>query len=391
MRWNESTVYEQRVRFVLEVQQQTFSFTESCKRYNISRTAGYTWWNRFLKEGLEGLRDRSHRPHHCPHATPEPVVQHIVELRRQYGWGSRKIRRLTRNEFGDAPTRKTIDRIFERHDLLAKKRNGSRKPGHPGKPLTPMDEPNAVWTVDFKGQFKMKNGFYCYPLTIQDGFSRYLLECQGLHTTSFRLVKPVFIRAFREFGLPVVIRSDNGTPFASIGLARLSRLSAWLIRLGIWPETIEPGKPQQNPRHERMHRTLKREATRPPKGNLSAQQRHFNDFRRTFNHVRPHESLGDETPASAYRPSTRPYPETLPHLEYPAHFEVRKVSTNGGIRWHSRWINVSSVLATQFIAFEPIGPALWQVYFGPITLGWFDEDLFLITDINGNKGRNPIC
>jgi putative transposase len=188
-----------------------------------------------------------------------------------------------------------------------------------------------------------------------------------------------------------VIRSDNGTPFASIGLARLSQLSAWFIRLGIWPETIEPGKPQQNPRHERMHRTLKREATRPPRGNLSAQQRHFNNFRRTFNHVRPHESLDDDTPASHYSPSPRPYPETLPPLEYPAHFEVRKVSTNGGIRWHSRWINVSSVLGNEFIGLEPIGPTLWQVYFGPTTLGWFDEELFVITDINGNVGRNPIC
>lgn len=391
MAWNESTVYEQRVRFVLEVQQETFSFAESCRRYDISRTAGYTWWNRYVEEGFEGLHDRSHRPHHCPHATPEHVEQHIVELRRRHGWGSRKIRRLTRDQFGWAPSRKTIDRIFERHELLAPKRNGPRKPGHPGKPLTPMDEPNAVWTIDFKGQFKMKNGRYCYPLTVQDAYSRYLLECQGLYTTSFALAKPVFVRVFREYGLPAVIRSDNGTPFASIGLARLSRLSAWFIRLGIWPETIEPGKPQQNPRHERMHRTLKREATRPPRGNLSAQQRHFNDFRRTFNHVRPHESLDDDTPASHYSPSPRLYPETLPPLEYPPHFEVRKVSTNGGIRWHSRWINVSSVLGNDFIGLEPIGPTLWQVYFGPTTLGWFDEELFVITDINGNVGRNPIC
>ena len=302
MAWNESTVYEQRVRFVLEVQQETFSFAESCRRYNISRTAGYTWWNRYVEEGFEGLHDRSHRPHHCPHATPEPVEKHIVELRRRHGWGSRKIRRLTRDAFGWAPTRKTIDRIFERHELLAPKRNGPRKPGHPGKPLTAMDEPNAVWTVDFKGHFKMKNGRYCYPLTVQDAYSRYLLACQGLHTTSFALARPVFVRVFREYGLPAVIRSDNGTPFASIGLARLSRLSAWFIRLGIWPETIEPGKPQQNPRHERMHRTLKREATRPPRGNLSAQQRHFNVFRRTFNHVRAPRVAGRRHSGFALQP-----------------------------------------------------------------------------------------
>ena len=391
MTWNESTVYEQRVRFILEVQQDTFSFTESCRRFNISRTAGYTWLSRFRTEGFEGLRDRSHRPHYCPHATPDAVELHVVELRQKFGWGSRKIRKLTEQEFGAAPARRTIDRIFERHDLTAKGRRGPAKRGHPGKPFTPMDEPNAVWTVDFKGQFKMRNGRYCYPLTIQDGFSRFLLECQGLNSTSIELAKPVFVRVFQEFGLPTVIRSDNGTPFASIGLARLSRLSAWWIRLGIWPETIEPGKPQQNGRHERMHKTLKREATRPARANLSAQQRHFNTFRHTFNYVRPHEALDDQTPASVYQPSAQPYPQTLPPLEYPAHFEVRKVSSNGGIRWNARWVNISSVLEAQFIGLEPIGPALWQVYFGPVTLGWFDEESFSLTDVNGYKSRNPIC
>ena len=224
MDWNRSTMYEQRVRFILEVQQRTFSFAESCRRYGISRTAGYTWWNRFLAEGFEGLQERSRRPHHCPHAVEEPIVEHVVDLRQRYGWGSRKIRKLTAEKFGSAPARRTIDRIFERHDLITKKRRRSGKPGHPGKPLTAMDEPNAVWTVDFKGQFKMRNGRYCYPLTIQDGFSRFLLECTGLYSTSIELAQPVFIRTFREFGLPAVIRSDNGTPFASIGLARLTRL-----------------------------------------------------------------------------------------------------------------------------------------------------------------------
>ena len=233
MDWNQSTMYEQRVRFILEVQQRTFSFAESCRRYSISRAAGYKWWTRFLAEEFEGLHDRSHRPHHCPHAVAEGVVEHVVDLRQRYGWGSRKIRKLTAEKFGEAPARRTIDRIFERHDLITKKRRRSGKPGHPGKPLTPMDEPNAVWTVDFKGQFKMLNGRYCYPLTIQDGFSRFLLECRGLYSTSIKLAKPVFIKVFREFGVPAVIRSDNGTPFASIGLARLTRLSAWWIRLGI--------------------------------------------------------------------------------------------------------------------------------------------------------------
>ena len=265
MDWNQSTMYEQRVRFILEVQQRTFSFAESCRRYGISRTAGYTWWTRFLAEGFEGLHDRSHRPHHCPHAVAEPIVEHVVDLRQRYGWGSRKIRKLTAVKFGSAPARRRIDRIFERHDLITKKRRRSGKPGHPGKPLTPMDEPNAVWTVDFKGQFKMRSGRYCYPLTIQDGFSRFLLECRGLYSTSIELAKPVFIKTFRE------VRPTRRHPLRQRHALRFHRPRSthtaqrpWWIRLGIRPETIEPGKPQQNGRHERMQRTLKREATRPP-------------------------------------------------------------------------------------------------------------------------------
>ena len=212
MHWNQSTMYEQRVRFILEVQQRTFSFAESCRRYGISRTAGYTWWKRFLVEGVEGLHGRSHRPHHCPHAVADPFVEHIVDLRQRYGWGSRKIRKLTAEKFGSAPARRTIDRIFERHDLITKKRRRSGKPGHPGKPLTPMDEPNAVWTVDFKGQFKMRNGRHCYPLTIQDGFSRFLLECRGLYSTSIELAR----RGFQG--------SDGMNPFPQLVFLGVNRL-----------------------------------------------------------------------------------------------------------------------------------------------------------------------
>jgi transposase InsO family protein len=391
MPWNESTVYEQRVRFVLEVEQETFSFSESCRRYGISRTAGYRWWNRYQAQGLEGLHDRSHRPYHCPHATPSEVEEHIVELRRRFGWGSRKLRKLTRDHFGYAPARRTIDRILEHHDLITARRRGPSKRPHPGKPLTVAESCNHIWTVDFKGPFKMKNARYCYPLTVQDVFSRYLLACKGRHSTAIDDAMPVFVDTFREHGLPQVIRSDNGGPFASIGLARLSRLSIWFVRLGIWPETIEPVSPHQNGKHERMHRTLKREATRPPQGNLSAQQRHFNRFRETFNTVRPHEALDDETPGSLFEASTRPYPETLPPSEYPGHFEVRRVSTNGGIRWSNRWINIGTAFGAEYIGLEPIGPSLWEIYLDTFTIGWLDDDLHAIIDINATTGRNPIC
>ena len=251
MDWNQSTMYEQRVRFILEVQQRTFSFAESRRRYGISRTAGYVWWTRFLTEGFERLHDRSHRPHHCPHAVAEPIVEHVVNLRQRYGWGSRKIRKLTAVKLGSAPARRTIDRIFERHDLITKKRRRSGKPSHPGKPLTPMDEPNAVWTVDFKGQFKMHNGRYCYPLTIQDGFSRFLLECRGLYSTSIELAKPVFIKTFREFGLPAVIRSDNGTPFASIGLTRGPPPIQWTDKCLSFSSVLHPRWSQKLPLRQR--------------------------------------------------------------------------------------------------------------------------------------------
>lgn len=379
MPWDESTVHEQKVRFVLEVEQKTFSFAESCRRYGISRTAGYNTWNRY------------HRPKHCPHATPAEVEGHIVELRRQFGWGSRKLRKLALKHFGWAPARRTIDRILERHDLLTARRRGPTKRPHPGRPLTEAESCNHIWTVDFKGHFKMKNARYCYPLTVQDVFSRYLLACRGRHSVAIDRATPVFVDTFREFGLPTIIRSDNGGPFASIGLARLSRLSVWFVRLGIWPETIEPASPHQNGKHERMHRTLKREATRPAKGNLSAQQRRFNQFQATFNTIRPHEALDDETPDSVFERSPRPYPETPSPSEYPGHFEVRKVSTNGGIRWDSKWINIGTAFSNELIGLEPIGPSLWEIYLDHFTIGWLDEDLFAIIDVNGTTGRNPIC
>ena len=389
MTWNASTVYEQRVRFVLEVQQASFSFKRSCERYGISRTTGYEWWGRFQQGGLEALQDRSHRPHTCPHATPPEVEARILELRHQFGWGPRKLRKLLCTEFGWAPARDTIGRILKRHGLVTPRRRGPSAPLHPGQPDVPMDAPNATWTVDFKGHFRMRNGRYCYPLTVQDAFSRFLLCCTALSATSVNLAKPVFKRLFRTYGLPAYILSDNGSPFASIGLGRLTRLRAWWIRLGIHHLTIAPGHPEQNPRHERMHRTLKREATRPPQSNFTTQQRHFDDFCHTFNHVRPHEALNDDTPANCYAPSSTPYPGRLPRVTYPPHFEVRKVSTNGGVRWNSTWVNLSSAIPGQPVGFEPFAPHAWQVYYAHLTLGWFDEDTGKVTDEELKTGRNP--
>lgn len=392
MPWLETDPVTERKRFIMEWLAGDFSVSELCRRHDISRKTGYKWVERYQAEGPDGLLDRSHRPSSCPHATPPHVLEEACRIRtsRRRLIGAKKVRNRLLTEHPDwpIPSRRTLHRHFVKQGLVPKRR---RRPSrsHPGRPTTPFDAPNSIWTVDFKGHFKTRNGRYCYPLTVQDGFSRYLLECRGLDGTTHRDTKRVLTRVFREFGLPERIRSDNGTPFASIALGRLSRLSVWWIKLGILPELIEPGKPQQNARHERMHRDLKAETTIPPAANRSAQQRRFNEFRAYFNEVRSHEALDDQTPASVYDPSPRPFPSRLTHPDYPDHFEVRKVSTNGGIRWASVWVNVSYVLGGEFIGLEEIAPDVWAVHFGPVPLGWLHVRLGRILDHDGQSSRNP--
>jgi len=250
-----------------------------------------------------------------------------------------------------------------------------------------MQAPNDIWTADFKGHFRTRDGLYCYPLTVVDGYSRFLLGCQGLLSTKHSDSRPVFLRLFRELGLPRIIRTDNGVPFATTALGRLSLLSVWWIRLGIYPELIEPAHPEQNGRHERMHRTLKAETTRPPGGNLSSQQRRFNLFREEYNQERPHEALNQDTPASRYRSSPRKMPPKLPSIDYPAHYEVRLVSRNGGIRWNCHWVNVTQTLGGEYVGLEEVDNDLWDAYFGPLKLGRFNERTLQIEDHLGRSQR----
>lgn len=258
---------------------------------------------------------------------------------------------------------------------------------HAGRPATPFDQPNAIWTADFKGQFRTGNGVYCYPLTVQDGATRFLLGCRGLLEPTTEASWPVFERLFRRYGLPERIRTDNGTPFASGALGRLSTLSVWWVRLGIQPELIEPAHPEQNGRHERMHKTLKAETARPARRTLAAQQRRFDWFRDRYNTERPHEALGQQLPASLYQPSPRPYRTALLPITYPGHYEVRRVSRNGGVRWGHHWVNVSHLLAELDVGFEPIDDGLWEVYFGPIWLGRLHEATCRIVDHLGRNAR----
>jgi len=391
MPWPETDPVKERRRFMLEVEGGQFSFSEACQRFGISRQKGYKWLRRYETEGVSGLEDRSHRPRHCPHATPEYVLEAAYELRRHRPrWGAEKIlaRLAVVHPEWPLPGERVLHRHLVRAGFVEKRPRSARRP-HPGRPTAPFDAPNAIWSADFKGQFKTLDGIYCYPLTVQDGFSRSLLGCQALAGPTHVATRRVLTQLFRDYGLPQRLRTDNGTPFASMALGRLSQLSVWLIKLDVMPDLIEPASPQQNGRHERMHRDLKAETTIPPAASRSAQQRRFNAWRTEFNEIRPHEALGQKTPASVYEPSPRPFPRRPKGPEYPAHFETRKVSTNGGIRWHAAWVNVSHLLGGEYIGLEEIDNDVWAVYFGPITLGWLHVHKGVILDSDGLSSRSP--
>ncbi len=390
MPWSETSPMDQRTQFIADCLRQSLTVTELCDLYGVSRKTGYKWIDRYLHSGPAGLEERSRRPHSSPNATAGEVVQAIVEARRRHpSWGAKKLLAILtkRHARWAFPGRSTVCDILSRHGMVPKKRR-RRRIGHPGRPTSSILAPNDVWSADYKGQFKTGDGRYCYPLTVADGFSRYLLGCQALASTAVAEAKPVFTRLFQEYGLPRRIRTDNGVPFATTTLARLSQLSAWWVRLGILPEFIEPGRPQQNGRHERLHRTLKAETTRPPAANCGAQQRKFNHFREEFNTERPHEALGLQPPASVYEPSPRAMPDRLPPLEYPDRFETRYVSANGGIRWNAQWVNVSTTCVGEYVGLEEIDDGVWNVYFGPLKLGRLLEKHMRIEDAFGRLKRH---
>jgi putative transposase len=390
MPWSQTTPMHQKTLFLADHLRGSHTVTELCVLYGISRKTGYKWIDRFLRRGAAGLEDRPRLPRSRPNAT-EPHVRHaILELRRRHPtWGAKKLLAVLARRHPDwkLPGRTVTCELLKRQGLVKTKRT-RRVIGHPGKPTTSILFPNQIWCADFKGQFRMGNGRYCYPLTVTDGYSRFLLGCKGLPDTTVIGAKPVFHRLFQEYGLPQFIRSDNGVPFATNTLARLSKLSAWWVRLGVLPQLIEPGCPQQNGRHERMHRTLKAEATRPPAAAMGSQQVKFDHFRQEFNYERPHEALEQRVPAEIYQPSPRPMPNKLPPLEYPDRYEVRYVSANGGIRWNKQWVNVSSTCVGEYVGLEEIDDGIWNVYFGALKLGRLLERTMKIEDAYGRLYRH---
>jgi len=379
MPWQERCAMDERVSFLAEYLTGLWTMTELCDRFSISRKTGYKWVQRYDAGGRPALADQPRRPHGHPHAVPERVVQRLLEVRARFPrWSMGKVvtwaaRRYPRTAW---PCRTTAYELMRRAGVpRAPKRPGPAGGRAPAlvRELTEPLAANAMWTTDFKGKFRLGNGAYCHPLTLRDGFSRFVLRCDGLPAESYPCTRPLFERAFAQFGVPECIRSDNGTPFASSGLAGLSRLSVWWMQLGIRVERIAPGCPEQNGSHEQFHRVLKRDTTRPPARTAPAQQRRFDAFRREYNHERPHDALGGAAPASVYTPSERRLPRTLPPINYPQHWEVRGADSSGVITFHGRPLNVTRALANQDVGLEEIDDAIWRVWFLATPLGHFDE------------------
>jgi transposase InsO family protein len=376
MPWNERTQMDERVRFIAALSSCEYTMTELCEVFGISRKTGYKWADRYLEEGVEGLADRSRAARTCPHRTDERCERALVEARKKHPhWGARKLLVILARRQPDWPwpAASTGSEILKRHGLVQPRRR-RRRPEPPSKPLVSADAPNDLWTTDYKGEFRMGDRRYCYPMTVTDLHSRFLLGCGGKTSTAHDETRPEFEKLFEKYGLPGKILSDGGSPFSSAqSVRRLSRLSVWWIRLGIEPILIQPGRPDQNGSHERMHRTLKAETARPPEGNLRAQQRRFDRFRKEFNEERPHEALDMRPPSELYRPSPRPYPSKLPELPYPGHFEIRRVRPKGEIMWKGQYVFVSEVLARETVGLEEIDDGIWSLYFGSLLLGRYDQ------------------
>lgn len=378
----ETNAVDQRRRLVLDLESGHWSMTEVCERYGISRPTAYKWVGRYREAGDAGLEERSRAPHQCPHQIGSDVVALIVEARRKYGWGARKLLQLLqrRHPAYAWPAKSTVNDVLGRQQLLRRRRRRVRWQ-HPGASVGATTRPNQVWPADFKGQLRLGTGQYCYPLTVTDQFSRRLLVCRGLQSVRFAAAQPVFRALFRAVGLPEAIRTDNGAPFASLGIHGLSALNVWWMQLGIVHQRIRPSRPQDNGAHERMHRELKRETAIPPAATALAQQRRFDRFQRRYNEERPHEALGDATPASRWCPSPRPYPERRVPPEYPLAMEVRRVMAPGTFSWGGRAIFLSETLRGEDIGLEQVAEATWNIVYYRTLLARLDVRTNTLTGV----------
>lgn len=365
MSWRETDPMEERLKLIVD-RLAGYSVTELSVIYGVSRKTVYKWVERYERLGHDGLKELCRAPVNHPNRTDAEVIGRLVEAKVLHmNWGPKKLLGFLRVRHPRIkwPSVCTAEKWLRRQGFVKDRKRRRRVPPY-SEPFLACDAPNRVWSGDYKGQFKTGDGRWCYPLTLSDNMSRYLLACKGLYSACHADTRPWFEWAFREFGLPDALRTDNGVPFAGRGVTGLSRLSVWWIKLGIRPERIEPGKPQQNGRHERMHRTLKQDTARPPMPDMARQQLRFNEFRHEYNYDRPHEALGQKTPASVYRPSPRRFPEKLRKPEYDAGVIVRSVKQGGDFGFKSGYYFVSELLAGEKIGLVEIGEGKYEIRFG---------------------------
>src|SRR5271156_1212544 len=375
MPFKESSVMDERMRFIWEQEGGLDTMTDLCEAYSIARETGYYWLRRYREGGVAALEDRRRAPRQHPNQTPEKIQEAVLALRRAHmSWGPRKLKRVLceKEPRREWPASSTIGAMLAREGLTVPRKKRRRVPPYT-EPFAGAEAPNRVWCADFKGWFRTRDGERIDPLTITDACSRYLLRCQRVQKTDGERVRAVFESAFRQCGLPGAIRTDNGAPFASQAVAGLSRLAVWWMKLGIVPERIAAGHPEQNGRHERMHRTLKQETASPPSADARAQQRSFDRFRREYNEERPHEALAMETPSAIYRPSAREYPARVPEPEYGSAFQVRRVAEHGQFRWKCGKVFLSDTLAGEPIGLLPIDERFYAVYFAAFPIARFDS------------------
>ena len=373
---------DEKFRFVFEYERDEQTMKQLCASFGISRETGYVWLRRYQKLGAAGLLELNRAPRSHPNQTEAAVEQAVLELRQAHmRWGPRKLKRILERDQPSQPwpATSTIGEIVRRAGLVVPRKRRRRIDPHT-QPLAHAHQANRVWCADFKGWFRSGDGTRIDPLTLSDAWSRYLLRCQAVEKTDTERVRAVFEAAFREHGLPEAIRTDNGPPFASKAVAGLSQLSVWWIRLGITHERIQAGHPEQNGRHERMHRTLKQDLR--PAHDWRAQQRELDRFRNDYNHIRPHEALDMQTPAAVYLHSNRPYPERPPEIEYPDNMQVRTIHSQGHFRWKKKDIFLTHLLWGESIGLLPIGNNLFNIYFNHRPLVGFDPSRDKLVPLN---------
>lgn len=383
MPWRKTCPMDERKQFIEDWLKDEWDLSTLCRAYDISRKTGYKWLERFERGGMEALTDESRAPRTHPNATSANVKAEIIQMRATHPyWGPQKIlHRLMRLQpHTKWPAPSTIGAILDRHGLVTPRPKRRRVPLFKAT-LQAGLKPNDVWAADFKGWFTTSDGTRIDPLTISDAASRYLIRCRGVSRTNGDTVRAHFASAFREYGLPRAVRTDNGAPFASRAMGGLSHLAIWLIKLGITPERIRPGCPQDNGAHERMHRTLKNETAKPPKASLAAQQKAFDRFKSEYNDERPHESLSMKTPAQMYTPSPRKLPAKLPRIEYPSHMLVRQVASNAHIGFMKVRIPIGPQMIGERVGLTEVEDGKWMIQFGNLALALFDRKTEKITRI----------